>query len=84
MTSEGGHTAPEVIGRGRVEALSDGVFAIVVTLLVLEITVPQVAEHETRGSARSSGASSRTRAGARVPGELCDGAMINHPRRRPR
>jgi uncharacterized membrane protein len=32
----------ESIGRGRVEALSDGVFAIVVTLLVLEITVPHV------------------------------------------
>ena len=32
----------ESIGRARVEALSDGVFAIVVTLLVLEITVPHV------------------------------------------
>ena len=32
----------ESIGRGRIEALSDGVFAIVVTLLVLEITVPHV------------------------------------------
>jgi len=36
--------APEEIGRGRVEALSDGVFAIVVTLLVLEIKVPHVAD----------------------------------------
>lgn len=32
----------EGVGRGRVEALSDGVFAIVVTLLVLEIRVPHV------------------------------------------
>jgi uncharacterized membrane protein len=35
----------EEVGRGRVEALSDGVFAIVVTLLVLEIKVPHVANH---------------------------------------
>jgi uncharacterized membrane protein len=34
--------AGEEVGRGRVEALSDGVFAIVVTLLVLEIRVPHV------------------------------------------
>lgn len=37
-------TAAEEIHRGRVEALSDGVFAIVVTLLVLEIRVPHVAD----------------------------------------
>jgi len=40
------HPAPgqarEQVGTGRVEALSDGVFAIVVTLLVLEIKVPHV------------------------------------------
>jgi uncharacterized membrane protein len=36
-------TAREEVHRGRVEALSDGVFAIVVTLLVLEIRVPHVA-----------------------------------------
>ena len=35
----------EEIGRGRVEALSDGVFAIVITLLVLEIRVPQIEDH---------------------------------------
>jgi uncharacterized membrane protein len=35
----------EDVGRGRVEALSDGVFAIVVTLLVLELKVPHVADH---------------------------------------
>lgn len=37
-------TAREEVHRGRVEALSDGVFAIVVTLLVLEIRVPHVAD----------------------------------------
>jgi uncharacterized membrane protein len=36
---------PEQMSKGRVEALSDGVFAIVVTLLVLEIKVPHVEAH---------------------------------------
>jgi TMEM175 potassium channel family protein len=45
MTSQSEPHASENIGRGRVEALSDGVFAIVVTLLVLEIKVPHVVEH---------------------------------------
>ena len=39
--------AAEEIGRGRLEALSDGVFAIVVTLLVLEIKVPHVPASES-------------------------------------
>ncbi len=42
----GGRTvlgAAEDVGRGRVEALSDGVFAIVITLLVLELKVPHLA-----------------------------------------
>ena len=47
MTSDRAHRAPEIISRGRVEALSDGVFAIVVTLLVLEIKAPHVAEHDS-------------------------------------
>jgi uncharacterized membrane protein len=47
MTSDSANRAPDIISRARVEALSDGVFAIVVTLLVLEITVPHVAEHES-------------------------------------
>jgi uncharacterized membrane protein len=47
MTIETQPRALENIGRGRVEALSDGVFAIVVTLLVLEITVPHVEEHDS-------------------------------------
>jgi uncharacterized membrane protein len=39
--------APEQVGKARVEALSDGVFAIVVTLLVLEIKVPHVEAHDS-------------------------------------
>ncbi|MEI6226645.1 MAG: TMEM175 family protein [Deltaproteobacteria bacterium] len=39
--------ASEDVGRGRLEALSDGVFAIVVTLLVLEIRVPHVEDHSS-------------------------------------
>ena len=35
------------VSKGRVEALSDGVFAIVVTLLVLEIKVPHVDAHDS-------------------------------------
>src|SRR5512137_3024691 len=45
MESKNGKAAPEDLGRGRIEALSDGVFAIVVTLLVLEIRVPHIAAH---------------------------------------
>lgn len=40
-----GEPASRGVSKGRVEALSDGVFAIVVTLLVLEIKVPHVADH---------------------------------------
>ena len=31
----------------RIEAFSDGVFAIVVTLLVLELKVPAIADHQS-------------------------------------
>jgi len=34
----------ELLGKGRIEALSDGVFAIVVTLLVLELRVPELTD----------------------------------------
>lgn len=47
MGDAGGEAHPEDLGRGRVEALSDGVFAVVVTLLVLEIEVPHVALHDS-------------------------------------
>ena len=47
MTSVREKPTPEDISRGRVEALSDGVFAIVVTLLVLEIKVPHIAVHDS-------------------------------------
>lgn len=33
--------------KGRVETFSDGIFAIIVTLLVLEIKVPHVADHDS-------------------------------------
>jgi uncharacterized membrane protein len=36
----------ERISKSRLEALTDGMFAIVMTLLVLEITVPQISSHE--------------------------------------
>jgi len=47
MTSMASRPSPEVVGKARVEALSDGVFAIVVTLLVLEIKVPHVEAHDS-------------------------------------
>jgi uncharacterized membrane protein len=47
MEATSDREAPEEISRGRVEALSDGVFAIVVTLLVLEIKVPHVEAHDS-------------------------------------
>jgi uncharacterized membrane protein len=47
MEGTAGRRGSEDVGRGRVEALSDGVFAIVVTLLVLEIKVPHVGDHDS-------------------------------------
>jgi uncharacterized membrane protein len=44
----------EVLGKGRIEALSDGVFAIVVTLLVLELRVPEVQDAGSVGGMTSA------------------------------
>lgn len=35
------------LGKGRIEALSDGVFSIAMTLLVLELKVPELSHHAT-------------------------------------
>ena len=35
--------APPALSKGRIEALSDGVFAIAITFLILEIRVPHLA-----------------------------------------
>ena len=48
MSAIADRTPPEDLGRGRVEALSDGVFAIVVTLLVLEIHAPHLGSPDSR------------------------------------
>src|SRR5690349_18372680 len=37
------------MSKGRVEGFSDGVFAIVLTLLVLELRVPNVVDHSSLG-----------------------------------
>jgi uncharacterized membrane protein len=40
---------PKVEGTGRVEAFSDGVLAIIVTLLIFEVRVPQLTDLSTQG-----------------------------------
>jgi uncharacterized membrane protein len=41
MNTDATHGNPAVIGRGRLEAFSDGVLAILITIMVLEMKVPQ-------------------------------------------
>lgn len=48
MNQSGGRPPSEDISAGRIEALSDGVFAIVLTLLVLEIKVPHIVDDSSR------------------------------------
>jgi uncharacterized membrane protein len=38
-----------IFSKNRVEAFSDGIFAIIVTLLVLEIKVPHIGDHHSAG-----------------------------------
>ena len=59
MTTEGQHAAVPVISRSRLEMLVDGIFAIAMTILVLELKVPELSEarsvHElARALARQS------------------------------
>src|ERR671929_1050706 len=39
------------LSKQRVELLTDGIFAVVMTLLVLEISVPRISSHNAIGSA---------------------------------
>ena len=40
-----GHDGDKALGKARLEALSDGVFAIAMTLLVLDIRLPEMRPH---------------------------------------
>jgi uncharacterized membrane protein len=51
MNESHGHPSVSTNETARVEAFSDGVFAIAITLLILEIKVPPLADHEGLGHA---------------------------------
>ena len=38
-----------VLSKNRIGALTDGIFAVVMTILVLDISVPQISSHSTIG-----------------------------------
>jgi uncharacterized membrane protein len=39
-----------VLGKNRIQSLTDGIFAVVMTILILDISVPQISSHSTVGS----------------------------------
>ena len=39
----------KALGKARLEALSDGVFAIAMTLLVLDLRIPELPRHASNG-----------------------------------
>jgi uncharacterized membrane protein len=49
MSTQRSQQADDVLGTSRVEAFSDGVFAVAITLLVLNIQIPQVPEAVASG-----------------------------------
>lgn len=51
LPDHGHGTLPTMVGKNRLEAFSDGVFAIAVTLLVIEIHAPEVEEGESLAAA---------------------------------
>ena len=70
MTS--GEAAAAVKETGRVEAFSDGVFAIAITLLVLDLKVPHARELQAKRTPADGGAPAPVAELSRLPDELRD------------